>query len=111
MIDFTSHLLQGKVLAKHDNDNKSQMLSLTAWMPWQSRLQTTGSVGHSTATEDFVQIMEFLDVQGIVLHDCLMISTKGHICVRKLTLIKLCLLLEMSSLATFSCWALVLAFV
>ena len=39
-------------------------LSLNEWMPWQSRLQASFVVSHSDATKDFVESMEFMDVQS-----------------------------------------------
>ncbi len=39
-------------------------LSLTEWLSWQRRFQTTDKVSHSEATKDLVEMMEFMDVQS-----------------------------------------------
>ncbi|CAH1263455.1 FANCM [Branchiostoma lanceolatum] len=38
-------------------------LSLTEWSIWQSRLQPTHLVGHSQRCKNFVELMEFIDLQ------------------------------------------------
>ena len=49
-------------LVRKNSDNRT--LSLNEWMPWQSRLQASFVVSHSGATKDFVESMEFMDVQS-----------------------------------------------
>ena len=49
-------------LVRKNSDNRT--LSLNEWMPWQSRLQASFVVSHSDATKDFVESMEFMDVQS-----------------------------------------------
>ena len=39
-------------------------LTLNGWIPWQNRLQASFKVSHSVATKDFVELMEFMDVQS-----------------------------------------------
>ncbi|XP_078673699.1 Fanconi anemia group M protein-like isoform X2 [Branchiostoma floridae x Branchiostoma belcheri] len=42
---------------------KRPSLSLTEWSLWQSRLQPTRLVGHSQRCKNFVELMEFIDLQ------------------------------------------------
>ena len=39
-------------------------LSLAEWFPWQNRLQPTFIVDHSKQTKNFVELVEFLELQG-----------------------------------------------
>jgi hypothetical protein len=42
-------------------------LSLSEWFPWQNRLQPYFMVDHSNQTKNFVEMVEFLELQGNLL--------------------------------------------
>ncbi|KAK3091417.1 hypothetical protein FSP39_019739 [Pinctada imbricata] len=46
------------------DEPRESTLSLTEWLPWQNRLQPTHSVQHSKKTKDFVELIQFIELQG-----------------------------------------------
>ncbi|XP_013379529.1 Fanconi anemia group M protein [Lingula anatina] len=44
--------------------SEKRSLSLSEWIPWQNRKQHSHLTGHSSSTEDFVELMQFCELQA-----------------------------------------------